>query len=284
MSKTAVITDTDASLPMELAKKYNIVQVPINLQFEEQSFRAVYDIDDEQTFARIDQTGKLPTTSAPSPGQFALAYQQAFDSGYDEIICLTVSAEVSATYTAALNAADQFPGKNISVVDTRTLTICQGYMVLAAAQALENGLAMKNAIAIARDVGQRSHLYAALTTTKYLAMSGRVGNLASGLATLLDVKPILTIQNGKLELLERVRAQKKAWGRIVELTVAVANGKPIEKLAIGHILALDAAKNIETLLRQYLPCPDEILYTELTPGLSVHAGAGLVGICVVVGK
>jgi DegV family protein with EDD domain len=284
MPKTAIITDTDASLPLDLAQKHNIVQVPINLQFGDESFRAVFDIDDAQTFARIDQTGKLPTTSAPSPGQFAQAYQAAFDAGYDEIACLTVSSEISATYTAALNAVDLFPGKNIRVFDTQNLTIGQGFMVLAAANALENGRSIENAFAVARDVGERCHLYCALPSLKYLAMSGRVGYVAAGLAALLDVKPVLTVRNGKLDLLERVRTQKKSWGRIVELTVAAAAGCEIEYMAIGHVQALNEARQLETLLRSYLPCPDEILYTELTPGLSVHSGAGLVGICVVVRK
>jgi DegV family protein with EDD domain len=284
MSKTAIITDTDASLPLELAKKFNIVQVPIMVQFGDESFRAVYDIDDAQTFARIDKTGKLPTTSAPSPGQFIEAYKTAFNAGYDDILCFTVSSEVSATYAAALNAADLFPDKEITIVDAQTLTICQGFMALAAAKALEKGIPKANAIAAAQDVGKRSSLFAALSTVKYLAMSGRVGYLAAGFASLLDVKPILTVRNGKLDMLERVRTQNKAWERVVELTGEKAAGNLIEQMAIVHVCAPDAAKKLEEQLRSYLPCPDEILFTELTPGLSIHSGAGLVGVGIVVSE
>jgi DegV family protein with EDD domain len=283
MPRIALITDTDACLPLELAKKHDITQVPVIVQFGEQSFRAVYDIDDAQTFARIDKESKLPTTSAPSPGQFAEAYQAAFDKDYDAIICFTVSSEVSATYSSALNAAALFPGKDITVVDTKSLAIPQGFMVLAAAEALENGMPKGNAIAIAKDVGERTHLFAALSTLKYLALSGRVGYLTAGLANVIDLKPILTIRNGKLEMLERVRTQNKALGRVIELIVETAAGNPIERMALAHVNALDAAKELETRLRSYLPCPDEILYTELTPGLSVHAGAGLVGVMIVTG-
>jgi DegV family protein with EDD domain len=281
MPKTAVITDTDASLPPELAKKFDIVQVPIMVQFGDESFRAVYDINDIQTFERIDKIGKLPSTSAPSPGQFVEAYKTAFDAGYDEIVCFTVSSEISATYSAALTAADTFPGKEIVVVDTQTLTICQGFMALAAAQTLKKGLLKENAILYAKDIGRRSSLFAALSTVKYLAMSGRVSSLAAGFATLLDVKPIVTVRNGKLDLLERVRTQKKAWERVVELSVQKAAGCVIEQMAIAHVCAPEAAKEFEVILRSYLPCPDEILYTELTPGLSVHSGSGLVGIAMV---
>jgi DegV family protein with EDD domain len=284
MPKTAVITDTDASLPLELAKKHGIIQVPIMVQFGDESFRSDYDIDDAQTFACVDKSGKLPTTSAPSPGQFVEAYKAAFNAGYDEILCFTVSSEVSATYIAARNAAELFPDKEIRVIDTQTLAVCQGFMVLAAAKALEKGLPKENAIAVAQDVGKRSSLFAALSTVKYLAMSGRVGYLAAGFASLLEVKPILTVRNGKLDMLERVRTQNKAWERVVELTVEKAAGNLIEQMAIVHVCAPDAAKKLEEQLRSYLPCPDEILFTELTPGLSVHSGAGLVGVGIVVSE
>ena len=284
MPRTAVITDTDASIPLEIAQKYNIAQVPIMVQFGEESFRAVYDIDDKQTFARIDKTGKLPTTSAPSPGQFAEAYKAAFSAGYTDILCFTVSSEVSVTYTAALNAANLFPDKEITVIDTKTLTACQGFMALAAAKALKNGVAKENAICAAQNVEKRSSLFAALATVKYLAMSGRVGYLAAGIANILDVKPILTLRNGKLDMLERVRTQNKAWERVVALAVEKAAGSSIEQMAIVHVCAPEAAKKLEEMLRSHLSCPDEILYTELTPGLSVHSGAGLVGVGMVISE
>jgi DegV family protein with EDD domain len=282
MPRTAVITDTDASLPLELAQKFDIIQVPIMVQFGDESFRAVYDINDTQAFARIDKFGKFPTTSAPSPGQFVEAFKKAFEAGYDEILCLTVSSGISATYSAALTAANMFPDKEIAVVDTETLTVCQGFMALGAAQALQKGAPKENAILYAKDIGRRSSLFGVLSTIKYLAMSGRVGYLAAGLADLLDVRPIVTIRNGKLDLLERVRTQSKAWERVVELSVQKAAGSVIEQMAIAHVCAPDVAREFETTLRSYLPCPDEILYTELTPGLSVHAGAGLVGIAMVI--
>ncbi|PKN90913.1 MAG: hypothetical protein CVU44_21645 [Chloroflexi bacterium HGW-Chloroflexi-6] len=282
MAKTAIITDTDASLPLEVARKHNIVQVPILVQFGEESFKAVYDIDDAETFARIDRTGKLPTTSAPSPGQFLEAYKTAFAQGYEAVLCITVSGEISATYTAALNAAALMPDRNITVIDSQSLSMGQGLMVLAAAEALEENDSKEKAIAAVESIRERTHLFAALSTLKYLAMSGRVGHLAAGLANLLDVKPILAIRNGRLDMLERVRTQKKAWERTIHLTVEKAAGSQIEKMAIIHVNARQDAQRLEGLLREFLPCPDEILYAELTPGLSVHSGAGLVGVVSVI--
>ena len=96
MPPIAIITDTDSSLPLDLAKEYNIVEVPIIIQFGEESFRDVYAIDNAAVFARIDREGKLPSTAAPSPGKFVEAYQAGFDAGADQILCLSISSEMSA--------------------------------------------------------------------------------------------------------------------------------------------------------------------------------------------
>jgi DegV family protein with EDD domain len=197
MSRIAIVTDTDSSLPAGLAARHSIRQVPINILFGEESLESGVDISDEQLFARVDREGKLPTTSAPAPGQFAEAYEAAFDAGADSILCFCVSGEVSATHGAAVLACDLFPDREITVVDTRNLTMGQGFMVLAAAEAVEAGASKEEAIAEAMDVGNRTHVYAALSTVKYLAMSGRIGHLAAGMATILNVKPILTVQDAK---------------------------------------------------------------------------------------
>jgi DegV family protein with EDD domain len=286
MPKIAIITDSDASLPHDLAAKYDIPQVPITVHFGDDVFETGVDIDEAQVFARIDKAGTLPTTAAPAPGKFAAAYQTALDAGADQVICFTVSEAVSATYASAVTAADmdQFEGKDITVVDTKSLSMGQGFPVLYAAEAAAAGKSKAEIIAIAEDVRDRGEFFAALATLKYLAMSGRVGHLAAGMASLLNIKPVLTIQSGKLEMLEKIRTRKKAWARTIELVQEKLEGKGIERMAVVHSNAREDAKEFEKLLRANLDCPDEILVCDLTAGLSVHSGAGIVGVGIVKGQ
>jgi DegV family protein with EDD domain len=284
MSSIAVITDSDASLPPELAEAYGIQQVPINIHFGVETLRTGVDIDDAQLFERVDRDGALPTTSAPSPGQFAEAYQAAFDAGHDSVYCLCVSSEISATYTAAVHACDLFPNRSITVADSRSISMGQGYMAIEAAKAAREGLDIAQLMARVEDIRERTYLYAALDTLKYLAMSGRVGSLAAGMAMLLDIKPVLTLRDGKLDMLEKVRTRKKAWNRVIDLAHSHTQGRTIEELAILHVNAAGPAMQFADQLRSGHGSTPEPTHAPFTAGLSVHTGPGMVGVVVVVGK
>lgn len=278
MSKIAIITDTDSSLPTELAARYNIRQVPITVHFGEESFTTGVDIDDRLVFEKIDRLNKLPTTSAPSPGAFSAAYEQAFQEGAEAIVCVCVSSKVSATYNSALTACDQFPGREIRVVDSLNLAMGQGFMVLAAAEAAESGAGVDQVVEAALEAGKRAHVYAVLPTLKYLALSGRVGKFVAGFANTLNIMPVLTVKEGKLDLLERIRTRKKAIERMLELTRQSLSGKPVVRAAIIHVNNLKGAQELQEQLCAAIPCPTEIITAEFTPGLSVHAGTGVVGV------
>ena len=277
MSKIRIITDTDSSLPAEVAARYHIHQVPITVQFDEETYEACVNINDKQLFEKIDALGKLPTTAAPSAGAFSAAYAAAFSEGAESIICITVGSKISRTYDSAFTAAaEDFPGKLITVVDSSYLSLGQGVMAIAAAEAIDNGASHQQAVDAALALLPRLHLYGSLTTLKYLAMGGRIGQFPAKMANLFDIRPVMTMIDGKLGLLEKVRTHRAAMNRLVQLLEKSVAGKRIVKAGIVHVNNLEDAAALESRLRADLPMPAEILVAEFTPGLSVHGGTGLI--------
>jgi DegV family protein with EDD domain len=273
----AIITDTDASLPEAVCDQYGIFQVPIAINFGSEVFKTGVDIDDKILFERVDEEGVLPTTSAPSPGDFSDAFAEALRKGAESVLCFCVSSEISATYGAAVSASKTMPDRDIQVIDTRSLSMGQGFLVLAAAEAAQDGASITEIKSLVDSLQERTYFYAVLPTLKYLAMSGRVSQAAAGIANVISIKPILTIKDGKLDLLERVRTIRKAWGRAIELSVEAVGSNKIERMAIAHVVAEEEAHKFYDQFCTTVPCPDEVLFTELSPGLSVHAGAGMIG-------
>lgn len=284
MGKIAVITDTDSSIPPQVSQQMGIEQVPITIHFGGESYTTGLDIDDTSLFEKIDQRNKLPTTAAPSPSAFAAAYQRAFDRGAETVVCICVSSKVSATYNSALSACEAFSGRDIAVIDSLQLSLGQGFMVMAAAEVAQGGGTREEVIAAAEETGGRVHVYALLSTLKYLAMSGRVGKLVAGMADTLNIKPILSVRDGKLDLLERIRTRKKAQERLLELVGSAVADKSVERAAIIHVNHTEGAQELETHLRSRFAYPEEILIADFTPGLAVHAGSGVVGVALVTGK
>ncbi len=286
MPKISVITDTDSSLPREMAEKYNILQVPISIHFDEGLSGTDHDISNEQLFEKIDKIGKLPTTAAPTPGVFVEYFKKAFEAEKpDTLIYFSISGEMSATIKSAQIAAEDLkPDHDIRVIDSNTLSMAQGYMVLAAAEAVRRGASIEEAITAAEKTRQNTVLYGALSTLKYLSIGGRVSHITAGMAGMLNIKPILSIQNGKLDMLEKVRTRKKSWKRMIELVKADIGSHAIERAAILHVVAGGHASQFKEMLRAELNCPEEMPLVEINPGLSVHTGAGLVGVCLVIAK
>jgi DegV family protein with EDD domain len=276
-SKIAVITDTDASLPNSEAERLGIRMVPIHIHFDGTTFDACTEIDDAHLFEKVDREGKFPTTSAPSPGEFSSAFNEAFAAGAESVLCFCVSSEVSAVYNSAMTACSQLPGQDITVIDTRNLSMAQGFIAMAAAQAALEGLSKAECLNRAKSVSQRVNLVAAVYTLKYLAMSGRVGHIAAGFANLLEIKPILTMKDGKLEMLEKIRTRKKAWNRVIELMMRDLGDKPAERMSVVHVNAVEEAVQFAGLLKAAGACNSEVFISSLTPGLSVHTGPGMVG-------
>jgi len=282
MPKISVITDTDSSLPAEMAAAYNILQVPISIHLDEGLSGTDHTIDNASLFKKIDEVGKLPSTAAPNPAQFVEYFKRVFtEQKPDTLIYYAISSEMSATIKSAQIAAEELKPLDIRVIDSNMLSMAQGYMVLAAAEAAQKGASVEAVIKTAEDVRDRTYLYGALSTLKYLSMSGRVSHIAAGMAGMLNIKPILSVQDGKLAMLEKVRTRSKSWARMIELVQADIGAHAIQKACILHVNDESAAQSFAVLLRDSLACPAELPLVNINPGLSVHTGAGLVGVCLV---
>lgn len=285
MKKISVITDTDSSLPREIAAQYGLLQVPISIHLDENFSGNDHTISNEALFRKVDALGKLPTTAAPNPAVFVEYFKRVFEEQKpDTLVYFAISSAMSGTIQSAQIAAEELKPLDIRVIDSRTLSMAQGYMVLAAAEAAAKGAGVEAVVSAAEDVRGRTVLYGALSTLKYLSMSGRVSHVAAGLAGMLAIKPILSVRDGKLDMLEKVRTRSKSWQRMLELLRADVGGRAIEKMAVLHVNDAPAARQFESLLKAELDCPAELPLVEINPGLSVHTGAGLVGVCAVFGK
>ena len=285
MSKISIITDTDSSLPLEMAQKYSILQVPISIHMGDDLSGTDHTINNTELFAKIDEVKKLPTTAAPTPGIFTEYFKRVFNEQKpDTLIYFSISSEMSATIKSAQIAADDLSDLDIRVIDSRTLSMAQGYMVLAAAEAASRGAGVDEIISIAEKVRANTILFGGLSTLKYLSMSGRVSQVTAGMAGMLDIKPILSVQDGKLDMLEKVRTRKKSWMRMTELVAAELGKNKMASACILHVNAPDAAKQFEKMMRETLPCPVDMPNVDVNPGLSVHTGAGLVGTCIVIDR
>jgi DegV family protein with EDD domain len=281
MPRYAIVTDTDASLPPDIAAQYGIALVPISIQFGQDSLRADFDISDAALFERIRREGRLPTTAAPSPGAFCAAFEQALSGGAEHVVCLTVSSAISATYAAAQDACALVAPERITVLDTGVVSMVQGYMAIAASEAAAQGGSVEAIVAAAMATRERAALYGALSTLKYLAMGGRVPQFTAAMAGLLNIRPILTMRDGKLDLLEKARTRRRVWERMIELCQAYVGDGRVERWSLVHVNARDEALAFGTALSNSLSLPTEPLVVPLGPGLGVHTGDGTIVVVLV---
>ena len=257
-----------------MLERYDIRTVPINIQFGTETYQEGIDIDRPTFFRKLEEV--MPTSSQPSPGQFAEVYRELADQGHS-ILCVVITSKHSGTYQSAVLAKSMLPEADIEVFDTLSISIGTGYQVLAAARAAEEGQSMEEIIQLLEGIRSRMYLYLTPATLKYLQKSGRVGKLAGALASLLNVKPIIKVEDGVLEAFEKVRTRSKSLDRIVELTAeAVGTTEPV-KLGIPHAEVPDEAEELRERLESTFNC-DEMHVVDLACSLTVHGGPGIIGI------
>jgi len=279
MKNIAIITDTDSSLPVDLTAQYGIRQVPINVIIDSETYQTGVDLDDHLLFEILKQVRKYPTTSAPSPEAFAKAFRAAIRKGAQSIICICVSGKVSSSFDSAVLASQMFQ-HDIVVVDSQNLSMGQGFMVLTAAESVMNGASRDEVLINLENIKKRIHTFAVLSSLKYIALSGRLNKYSANIADAFDVKPILTIHEGKLEAISRQRTSRKAIDKTLEFLINACDGKIIERGAIIHADCPEKFPDLQNRINSSFPDLKPFLLSEFTPGLSLHTGPGTIGITV----
>ena len=276
MGRVAIVTDSAADLPVELAAQRGIAVVPLIVTFGSESYRANVDITTEAFWARMTAPGApFPTTAASSPGAFQQAFEEAFAAGAEAIVCVDIAGTLSATIKSAQIARDALPDREIHVVDTWSASMGTGLLALLAAELRDAGA---SASEIAANVSARIkdlRLYVALETLEYLKRGGRISGARAALGTILSVKPIITVENGQVEQADRVRTRTKARERLFEL-LGVA---PVERLAVLHGMTPEIESFAAGLVARIpggVPA-DRIVITPVGPSIGPHLGPGCFG-------
>jgi len=270
-----IVTDTTCDLPTDWFSRYNIIQIPVNIQFDLETFQDGITIDPESFYARIDTEGQLPTTSQPSVGEFRELYE-ALGADGSEILSIHLTSKLSGTWQSATLTAKQLTDKiKVTVFDSLTGSVGLGLMVREAAQLVEAGLTIEEIAPRLEARRPQIKVFIMLKDLRYARMSGRVGRLRESLASLLNVKPIVGVEQGALIPLERVRGQKKGFERMVALAEETVGGTPVH-VGVAHAINRPQAEEILAQLQERLNCHDTFI-TDLALSLAVHFGPGTVG-------
>jgi DegV family protein with EDD domain len=271
-----IITDSTAGLPTALAQQYHIPVIPQVILFGDESYLEGVEMDHATFLRRLRAAKDLPKTAAPPPGLFVEQFQRLAGPG-NTVLCIHPSAELSGTVRSALTAAADFPDADIRVLDTRTIASPLAALVLMAAQWAGQGESADAIMARLQSLIPYSHLYFLVDTLEYLQKGGRIGGAAALIGSVLQVKPILELRDGRVEPLERERTQRKALARLKELVLERAPHGPESHLSVLHAGAPEAAQSLAADLGSQLGVSD-VMVMDLTPAIVTHAGPGVLGV------
>jgi DegV family protein with EDD domain len=283
MSKIAVVTDSTTYMPPELVKKHNISVAPQVLIWGDQTYKDGVEMQSGEFFTRLKTTKVMPTTSQVAVISFQEIFQDLVDKGY-EVLALLVSSKLSGTVQSALQARDMMGSARdkVNVVDSQSVAMALGFQALAVARAIEAGASLKEAIALAEKSYEYTGLFFAVDTLEFLHRGGRIGGAQRFIGSALNLKPILAIQDGRVEGIERIRTKSKAQDRVLELCIEKVNRRSPVRLATLHANAAEEARALLTRAEQALD-PIESIFTEVSPTVGTHAGPGTVGLAFMAG-
>ena len=272
----AIITDSTSDLSPEVASAHDIVIVPLNVHFGDESFRDQVDITTDQFMIRMDAADKLPTTSQPSVGTFESAFRTAAET-HDEIVCVVISSKLSGTYQsaqiAAMNVAETI---RVELVDSLNVTYGLGLQVLRAAGLAAKGQDAATIASTLRSELNRYHVVVFVETLEHLRRGGRIGKAAQMVGSILKLKPLLRIDEGQVVPFERTRTRSKAIDALADFADSI--GVP-DEIAVIYNTTPDDAKNLADKVAILTPERD-IVVAQLGPVIATHIGPDVLGMVV----
>jgi len=265
----AVVTDSTADLPDEWRDRYSITVVPLKVLFGSETFRDRVDMTDDEFFKRLAASSRLPTTSAPSPGEFAEVFER-LAKDHDGCISIHIGAQLSATAEAARVGAQAVDGFRVNVIDSQTVTMPIAFLCKVAAESAS----LEEATAAVEQRVPKCRVLALLDTLRYIEMGGRVSRAQAMIGTMLDLKPILLVADREIKSVDRVRTRSRAIPRMLEF---FRGEMPVEHVGVMHAEAPDEAGEIAENLRRELPGL-EITIGKIGCVLGTHTGPRALGL------
>ena len=269
-----VVTDSTADLAPEVADELGITVIPLSVILGTDAFKDGVEIKHDQFYERLAREDALPTTSAPSVGDFQSVYESFLKEG-DSILSIHLSSKLSVTHDSALQAARQLSedGRLIRVVDSRSISMALAFIVRSAAKAAKDGATLDEVASLAERSVPQVHLYFILNTLEYVRRGGRIGHASALLGTMLKIKPILTLRNGEIFPEEKVRTRSKGLERLAQL---VTNHPKPTRMAVAYSTNREEADSLRHRLAGIRP-GIEVDLTRLSPVIGTHTGPGVLG-------
>ena len=287
MSGVVVITDSTASLPPTLYEQYGMIMVPYYVHFSDHTARDLVDIQGAafcRYLAELSEREAMPRTANPSPGNYVEAFVDASKRS-SEVVSFHMTSQGSGAYQAALLAKEmvqqELKGVRIEVVDTRNVSMCHGWMALQAARAAAQGVNLDGMLRLVRRLIPVAQMLQTADTLRYLYLGGRIGRAKHLVGSLLQIKPVVSMEQGIIVTKGVARTRSSAYRKIADLVESALEGTSRRiHLALTHAAAEDGAAELLRLVRKVAE-PAEVLFCELSPALTVHSGPGTVGLCYV---
>lgn len=272
--KIALVTDSTADLPPDLLRQWQIYMLPLMVSFGSQHLRDT-ELTPEDFYKRLATESQLPTTSQPSPEDFISLYRDALTS-HDAIISIHISSGLSGTLNSAHLAAEHFPGR-VHLLDSRSISLGIGQLVVAAAEWIKAGLSVSTVLAKVNEMRKKMETFFTLDTLEYLHKGGRIGHVQGLLGSLLKIKPIIRVNEEGLYVPAGIsRSREGALASIISALEKAAAGRKVQSLAVAHGAAPGAAAKLQLLLEERFQVKAS-LFAHVGPVIGVHTGPGTVG-------